>query len=117
MSQQVLVFSNDTIQTMKQYYHHALIDIPQGAVFRAKTNFAVITAYRSGKVLFQGSAPEKEVEKWDKSASTSIPSSNRGNIKVQRQNQHIIHHHHISSVVPISVLMKRARVITLDPLQ
>src|SRR5699024_11901608 len=43
---------------------HDALPISQGAVFRAKTKHAVITAYNSGKVLFQGKKPQAEVEKW-----------------------------------------------------
>lgn len=64
MSQNVHVLSIETIEKMKQYYHKSLTSTPQGAIFRAKTKDAVITAYRSGKVLFQGSNPLVESEKW-----------------------------------------------------
>ncbi|HLS59889.1 MAG TPA: ribonuclease HIII [Virgibacillus sp.] len=64
MSQQVYKFSLSTINHMKKSYETQLIGTPQGAVFRAKTDHAVITAYRSGKVLFQGNSPETEIAKW-----------------------------------------------------
>lgn len=65
MGQIVETFHHKTIEQMKQYYEREKINkTPPGAVFRAKTDYAVITAYRSGKVLFQGHAPEKEYEKW-----------------------------------------------------
>ncbi|WP_047985035.1 ribonuclease HIII [Ornithinibacillus californiensis] len=64
MSQNVYVFSNETIEKMKQYYHKTLTATPQGAIFRAKTSHAVITAYKSGKVLFQGSNPQEEIGLW-----------------------------------------------------
>ncbi|WP_010532446.1 ribonuclease HIII [Lentibacillus jeotgali] len=64
MPQQVHKLSPETIETMKRYYTKTLQATPQGAVFRAKTPNAVITAYKSGKVLFQGSHPEAEAEKW-----------------------------------------------------
>ncbi|MFS0751240.1 ribonuclease HIII [Oceanobacillus sp. 1P07AA] len=64
MSQQVIVTTKEQIQEMKKHYLSQLTSTPQGAIFRAKTNNAVITAYQSGKVLFQGSAPESEVMKW-----------------------------------------------------
>src|SRR5690625_5080928 len=64
MSQQVYKFSLSTINHMKKSYETQLIGTPQGAVFRAKTDHAVITAYRSGKVLFQGNSPETEIVKW-----------------------------------------------------
>lgn len=64
MGQITKIFSNETINQMKQTYKDNLDNAPQGAVFRARTNHAVITAYKSGKVLFQGARPETEVEKW-----------------------------------------------------
>ncbi|HAM79540.1 ribonuclease HIII [Ornithinibacillus bavariensis] len=64
MSQNVYTFTIDKIETMQHYYHKYLQEAPQGAIFRAKTENAVITAYRSGKVLFQGRNPEVEITKW-----------------------------------------------------
>lgn len=49
---------------MKKYYKNILVEVPPGAVFRAQTANAVITAYHSGKVLFQGAQAEKEASKW-----------------------------------------------------
>lgn len=56
---------------MKKYYARHLEATPQWAVFRAKTPSATITAYTSGKVLFQGNAPETEVKKWAEAGTTS----------------------------------------------
>lgn len=64
MPQLVHVLSEQTIQKMHQFYLSTCTTTPQGAVFRAKTDSAVITAYKSGKVLFQGSTPEVEANKW-----------------------------------------------------
>lgn len=73
MGQEVLKTSADKIKQMKKHYHAYLEKTPQGAVFRAKTPYAVITAYHSGKVLFQGAQPEKESTQWkDTSASVQI---------------------------------------------
>lgn len=66
MGQITEVFTNETIKSMKDLYKDTLEKSPPGAVFRARTNNAVITAYRSGKVLFQGTNPHKEAEKWSK---------------------------------------------------
>lgn len=76
MGQQVHVLPPKTIEKMKKYYAQALQSSPQGAVFRAKNANAVITAYQSGKVLFQGAAPGTEVEKWVCADNTS-PTKNR----------------------------------------
>ncbi|MBU5265633.1 ribonuclease HIII [Virgibacillus proomii] len=64
MSQLVYEFSANKIQQMKEYYTSLSLTPPPGAIFRAKTKDAVITAYKSGKVLFQGSSPEKEAANW-----------------------------------------------------
>ncbi|WP_100011997.1 ribonuclease HIII [Lentibacillus sediminis] len=64
MPQTVHTLSATVINDMKQFYADSSQTPPQGAVFRAKTGDAVITAYRSGKVLFQGSNPEAEAKKW-----------------------------------------------------
>ncbi|MGY0693131.1 ribonuclease HIII [Virgibacillus sp. FSP13] len=66
MPQSVHVIPLTTIKEMQQYYASSVTASPQGAIFRAKTSNAVITAYRSGKVLFQGKNPEIESAKWTK---------------------------------------------------
>ncbi|MEC5421990.1 ribonuclease HIII [Virgibacillus sp. C22-A2] len=64
MPQTVYVLTTKTINRMKIAYSSSLVSPPQGAVFRAKTENAVITAYKSGKVLFQGNSPEVEAQQW-----------------------------------------------------
>lgn len=50
---------------MKKYYSKQLLEKnPPGSVFSAKTPGCVITAYNSGKVLFQGNDSEKEAGRW-----------------------------------------------------
>src|SRR5699024_4765468 len=49
---------------MKYFYEEQMENPPQGAIFRARTNNAVITAYRSGKVLFQGANATEEANIW-----------------------------------------------------
>lgn len=72
MPQQVYVLSLETINKMKSFYTNSFTSTPQGAIFRAKTPNAVVTAYKSGKVLFQGAAPEIEVQKWNVNKETAI---------------------------------------------
>lgn len=78
MPQRVDVLPRETIEKMKSFYGNALTSTPQGAIFRAKTENATVTAYKSGKVLFQGSAPEGEAQKWagktDPAAKKQKPS-------------------------------------------
>ncbi|KAB2338778.1 ribonuclease HIII [Cytobacillus depressus] len=65
MSNIVLVKAIDEIAEMKIYYRAYLSDkTPQGGVFAAKTPSCAITAYKSGKVLFQGSGCTEEAAKW-----------------------------------------------------
>jgi ribonuclease HIII len=53
------------INQMKSHYAANISDkTPQGAVFSAKANGCTITAYKSGKVLFQGGTAEVEASKW-----------------------------------------------------
>src|SRR5699024_5790049 len=70
MGQITEVFPEREIMKMKQAYEKTLENPPQGAIFRARTNDAVITAYKSGKVLFQGANPEAEMNKW---SSNKLP--------------------------------------------
>ena len=68
------------IETMKSYYQAKLLPKnPSHSVFSAKTASCTITAYKSGKVLFQGSGSEAEAERWggDSSATHSTPSSSK----------------------------------------
>jgi ribonuclease HIII len=65
MSNVVLKKSNDELTKMKEYYQSKLTaKTPPGGVFTAKTATCTITAYKSGKVLFQGSGCEDEAKKW-----------------------------------------------------
>ena len=64
MGQFTLQLEKENIEQMKAYYNNFLEKSPQGAVFRARTEHAVITAYRSGKVLFQGGNIDTEINKW-----------------------------------------------------
>lgn len=75
VSQNVYVFTKEIIEKMKQYYHNSLTTTPQGAIFRAKTENAVVTAYNSGKVLFQGSNPQVEIVKWADEGSNQESTS------------------------------------------
>lgn len=60
-----LTCSPQQIATMKQYYADSLLSPVPYSEFRAKTNKVTITAYTSGKVLFQGHGAENEASKWE----------------------------------------------------
>lgn len=67
MGQLTIKVDKATIEKMQVYYRSQLDKAPQGAIFRARTKNAVITAYRSGKVLFQGSNVTEESSIWQDS--------------------------------------------------
>ncbi|WP_191560658.1 ribonuclease HIII [Metabacillus idriensis] len=67
MSNAVIKIDQPTILKMKSYYSaDPGAKVPPGAVFTAKSNGCTITAYKSGKVLFQGNQAAEEAEKWSK---------------------------------------------------
>ena len=69
---QVIKVSKGKIQQMKEYYQKNNVEknIPY-TEFSAKINGTVITAYTSGKVVFQGSMAEVEASKWGEIQSAS----------------------------------------------
>ncbi|MFJ5758255.1 ribonuclease HIII [Neobacillus sp. NPDC093182] len=70
MGNVVLNLSMSEINKMKSYYEGKLLDkAPPGSVFAAKTSGSMITAYKSGKVLFQGSGCEAEASRWGEAAA------------------------------------------------
>lgn len=65
MSQSItLKCHKDVINKMKATYQQSLTKVPPYAVFSAKLPRVTVTAYNSGKVLFQGVNAEKEASKW-----------------------------------------------------
>lgn len=65
LSQIVLTVDQSVLTKMYTYYKsHFFEPFPAGSIFRAKTTHAVITAYKSGKVLFQGKSPDSEASIW-----------------------------------------------------
>jgi ribonuclease HIII len=57
--------SNETIEKMKAHYAKMRsASTPNGALFSAKSNGVTITAYKSGKVMFQGGDCENEASIW-----------------------------------------------------
>ncbi|WP_050615998.1 ribonuclease HIII [Bacillus testis] len=79
MANVVLQMNTATISEMNTYYQSSIgAKMPQGAIFSAKPPGCTVTAYKSGKVLFQGANAETEANKWqsrqlNKPAST-VPS-------------------------------------------
>ncbi|MFL2100178.1 ribonuclease HIII [Desemzia sp. FAM 23991] len=65
MSNEVLLVSKTTLNEMKEYYKSYLKpNTPPGSLFAAKKGAVNITAYKSGKVLFQGNNSTNEVTIW-----------------------------------------------------
>lgn len=61
-----LKLSSKEIQTLKDFYQHDLVEPVPYSVFRAKITGVNITAYESGKVLFQGKGTQTELEELTK---------------------------------------------------
>lgn len=59
-----LTCDSSTIQKMQKHYQANLLNSAPYTVFVAKTANARISAYQSGKVVFQGPHAEKEAAKW-----------------------------------------------------
>ncbi|GLB58440.1 ribonuclease HIII [Cytobacillus sp. NCCP-133] len=78
MSQVVLLKKTNEISAMKSYYSKHLNEKqPPGSIFAAKVPGCSITAYKSGKVLFQGSGSETEAKKWGDTARSAQPSKKK----------------------------------------
>lgn len=75
---EVIKVSSNEIEKMKQHYASSITTtIPQGGVFLAKVNGCTITAYKSGKVMFQGENFEKEAGLWVSSSKVTIHNSSK----------------------------------------
>ncbi|EIT85418.1 ribonuclease HIII [Fictibacillus macauensis ZFHKF-1] len=70
MSNSVITVSTKEIEAMKAAYApHLQANQPPGSIFMAKPPGCTITAYKSGKVLFQGANASEESGRWSVSAS------------------------------------------------
>lgn len=78
MSQTVITISPAKRATLKEHYQLFLVPNKSPYVaFAAKKNGVMITAYTSGKVMFQGNQAEKEASLWQDLAT--VPVSNKKN--------------------------------------
>jgi ribonuclease HIII len=85
MANTVISVANSVLNEMKNYYSASLQPkTPQGGVFLAKVNGCTVTAYKSGKVMFQGANGEIEAAKWVKS---NIPKQTPNRKQVPSSNQ------------------------------
>lgn len=74
MSNQVIVVSSEDMPEILRFYEPNKISRnAPGVIFAAKIADTSITAYRSGKVLFQGAGAEREAARW----GTVSPSGER----------------------------------------
>ncbi len=78
MGQSVLKADEKTLAKMQDYYKNQFDPtLPPGSVFRAKTTHCAITAYKSGKVLFQGKEAELEASIWSKQSKPQPAKSGK----------------------------------------
>ncbi|UUX34617.1 ribonuclease HIII [Fundicoccus culcitae] len=70
MTSITLTMTDQDIQKMQAFYQDYLLNTVPYSVFRAKKNNTTITAYTSGKVLFQGNDAQQEAEQWQARATT-----------------------------------------------
>jgi ribonuclease HIII len=74
LSNIVIKAAESVMKEMERYYSASLLDkIPNGAFFAVKLPDCTITAYKSGKVLFQGKAAEQEAARWQEQESAESP--------------------------------------------
>lgn len=72
MSNTVLTVTSKKIAEMRAHYQSSIVNkTPPGGVFVAKPNGCTITAYKSGKVLFQGQGADIEASKWASGETSS----------------------------------------------
>ena len=85
MSHVVLLMNPSQIAQMKSHYASSLADkLPPGSLFSAKPPLCTVTAYKSGKVLFQGKNAELEAAKWQGSVSAPKKKPAVSSVKVHR---------------------------------
>ncbi|MFC4403721.1 ribonuclease HIII [Gracilibacillus xinjiangensis] len=77
MSNVVIQMKREELSAVKEYYLDAIVSMPQNALFLAKVNGTSITAYASGKVMFQGTDSQTEANKWLQKGGTVASSSKK----------------------------------------
>jgi len=91
-------FNASILDKMKKFYQdNQLSPTPQGAIFRAKTEDATITAYRSGKVLFQGKNPDVEARIWQEFRGDSPAKVAKGRNSQENKDLSFLTGNHIGS--------------------
>ena len=87
MSSVTILAQAQLINKMQQYYKSNLIQSVPYSIFRAKINTVTVTAYTSGKVLFQGSHAEEEAQKWSSQQVNDTPQKFTQKTSFNRYNQ------------------------------
>ena len=78
MSNQVVLVDDQGLnKVMSHYAASKIVRNAPGVVFAAKLSDTSITAYKSGKVLFQGGGAEREAARWGKAEGNK--ASAKGN--------------------------------------
>ncbi|RHW40693.1 ribonuclease HIII [Neobacillus notoginsengisoli] len=81
MGNAVITVPPAQIAKLKDHYSRFLIEkVPPGGIFAAKTPACMITAYKSGKVLFQGAAAESEAAQWN-GVATAVAQTKKASSK------------------------------------
>lgn len=76
MSNHVIIVNQEEMKSvMKHYASVKVVRNAPGVVFAAKTTDTAITAYKSGKVLFQGAGASREAQRWDPSSASNSTNS------------------------------------------
>ncbi|MCZ2258042.1 ribonuclease HIII [Sporosarcina sp. G11-34] len=87
MSNQVIIVNDHMLKkVMNHYLSTKVVRNAPGVIFAAKLPDTAITAYKSGKVLFQGAGAEREASLWGKTETKSTPSGSttKGDVLPER---------------------------------
>ena len=96
MSHVVILVNTSQMMKMKTYYTDTLVDkLPPGSVFSARPANCAITAYKSGKVLFQGSHAESEAAKWQEGAKVAPAQKKAATVKTHRYSTTCYYWYHV----------------------
>lgn len=87
----VLHLNKETIKQMENHYREYIsLTVPQGAIFLARVTGCTITAYRSGKVMFQGAKFESEVNLWLQSNKDSFKTISTKTVSTKPKQVHTL---------------------------
>lgn len=75
MTNTTLKVNQPTLKKMEEFYQNDLVTPVPYSKFRAKRNGVSITAYQSGKVLFQGHCADDEASIWQKNEIQTVEDS------------------------------------------